>query len=832
MRSLFVQLQAGRTGFTVLATAMGVALAFGWQETRILIWPILILASTIAVLENFPIFLTPSGTLTLTPVAILSALALEGWTVALPGTVLGLCATLLLHPAGAVLARTGEEIPAIAAAGLTSAILEPSLSYPVSLLIAAVAYIAVRILSVAIRTSAEEGIAWPRTVQFLIFATLPHLVAFALIAIVVAWAISEISFQLLAPMVAGTVALQIYLPRLLRGHEEQRVEAAAGILAAAVDAKDPYTAGHSEAVAQLSRRVARVLGLNELDAHRVYLAGILHDVGKTVVPVEILRKPGPLTEEELAIMLGHVEAGAEIVRSISGLASLAPIIAASHERMDGLGYPRKLAGNDIPLEGRINLVVDAYNALTTDRPYRAASPPDAALSELAAHSGTQFDPRVLAAFRIAAAELLPRPTQTLRAEWLDLLRQPAFALLWGGELVSFLGDEIFFIALSLWIYKLTGSVTLLGIALVAATVGQVLMGFVAGALADRMDRRGVIIITDLGRAAIVAALPLALPRSLPAGFGLLLLLNVGSIFFRAAISALLPTVVRPSEIPTGVALFQMTERIAEVAGGVLGAAIVVAVGYQLVFYLDALTFLVSATCVALMPVAWRVGLAPARSSPLFADIRNGLRYIWETPRQRFLALLIIPGYLTLGFSALQAPMVVHTAALSIMAYGVTNSSLGLGKLASAMILTKTATRWVTEGFIVCMYLLTSAASVLFGASTLYAILIVAAFFYGFGNVGTIVANQAIVAAHAPSYLWGRVLGSRQVFANSAKVIALLGFAHIADVVSPPFALWTLGFLSGAGVLLVFLRARYLLDQAETAPIAEVPSVPALDDPPV
>lgn len=399
-------------------------------------------------------------------------------------------------------------------------------------------------------------------------------------------------------------------------------------------------------------------------------------------------------------------------------------------------------------------------------------------------------------------------------EWRNLLRQPAFALLWGGELVSFTGDEIFFIALSLWIYKLTGSVTLLGVALVAATAGQALLGFVAGALSDRMDRRGVVITTDLGRAAIVAALPLILERSLPVGFILLFLLNVGSIFFRAAVSALLPSIVRQGEIPTAVALFQMTERIAEVTGGVLGATIVAGVGYHLVFYLDALTFLVSAVSVAMMPVAWRVGLAPTRSGPLVVDIRDGLRYMWETPRQRFLALLIVPGYLTLGFSALQAPMVVHTAALTIFAYGVINSMLGLGKLASAMILTKTATQWISERFVVYMYLLTAAASLLFGASTLYAILIVAAFLFGFGNVGTLVGNQVIISAHTPSHLLGRVLGSRQVLINVTKMIALLGFARVADLASPPFALWILGSLSAVGVLSVLLRASYLVGQSD------------------
>lgn len=804
--------RVGHAESALLATAMGVALTLGWHETRLFLWPIFILASTIAVLENFPILLIPAGSLSLAPVAILTALVLEGRTVALPGAALGLCASLLFRPGGTVLVRVAEEFPAIAAAEFAPTVIQPGLPSSLTLLIMAVAYSAARALSGAVRISAEQGIARPRTVQFFIVATLPHLVVFASTAIAVSLAFGKIPSGQLAPVLAGAVALQVYLPRLLRGQEEQRVEAAAEILAAAVDAKDPYTAGHSESVAQLSRKVARILGLGELEAYRQYLAGILHDVGKTVVPGRILGKPSSLTEEELAIMLGHVDAGVKIVQSISGLAWLAPIIAASHERVDGLGYPRKLVGDGIPLGARINLVVDAYNALTTDRPYRKASSPDAALSELTAHAGTQFDPRVLDALRTAVTGPSRRPTEFWRAEWFDLLRKPTFALLWGGELISFLGDEIFFIALSLWVYTLTGSVTLLGLALVAATVGQALMGFVAGALADRMDRRGVVIMTDLARAAIVAALPLALPRSLAVGFALLFLLNVGSIFFRAAVSALLPSTVSQSEIPTAVALFQMTERIAEVAGGVLGGAIVIAFGYHIVFYFDALTFLVSATCVALMPLAWRIGLAPARSGPLIADIRHGLRYIWETPRQRYLALLIVPGYLTLGLSALQAPMVVHTAALSIMAYGVINSTLGIGKLVSATILTKTATQWVTERFIVYMYLLTAAATILFGASTLYPVLIVAAFFYGFGNVATLVGNLTIVMANAPSQLLGRVLGSRQVFINATKVIALVGFSRIGDLISPPFALWALGVLSGAGVLSIFLWPKNLFRQ--------------------
>ena len=404
------------------------------------------------------------------------------------------------------------------------------------------------ILSAA-RLRTEDAVTWQRAIRFQAAATSFHLAVFTIAAAVAVWVISNDPSQvdlLLVPPLAAALVLQLYLPRILRGQQQRRALSSVSVLAAAVDAKDPYTANHSAAVAELSRRVARVLDLDEPDVHRVYLTGLLHDVGKTVVPPEILLKTGKLTEDEWHVMRSHVEAGVRIVQSIGGLAEIAPFVGASHERLDGAGYPTGLAGDAIPLSSRINLVVDAFNALTTNRPYRPARPPEAALRELEAHAGTQFDPRVVAAVRIAlglgrAAETQrgapdPRVVATLRTALgldhppetrgetpnaLTLFRQPAFALLWVGQLVSFLGDEIFFIALTLWIYRLTGSATLLAVALIAATVGQGLLGLLAGALADRMDRRGVMITAGprargLGRPAALCHPPIAaagIPRA-------------------------------------------------------------------------------------------------------------------------------------------------------------------------------------------------------------------------------------------------------------------------------------------------------------------------------
>jgi putative nucleotidyltransferase with HDIG domain len=614
-------------------------------------------------------------------------------------------------------------------------------------------------------------------------------------------------------MLAAGVTLQVYLPRILRGREERRVLAAVSVLAAAVDAKDPYTAGHSAEVAELSRRVARILNLDEPHVHTIYLAGLLHDVGKMVVPAEILLKPGKLTDEEWQIMRSHAEAGARIVESIGGLVEVAPIVAASHERIDGGGYPLGLKGDEIPLGSRINLVVDAYNALTTNRPYRDARSPERAVQELEAHAGTQFDPRVIAAFRVALGHqrALEAPKRTLGLganllHPLTLLRRPAYGLLWIGQLVSFLGAEIFTIALTAWVLELTHSAYMVALTFIMATIGQGLLGFVAGAIADRMDRRGIMIMADLSRAAVVVALPFLLLRSLPAALGFIVLLNIGTVFFRSAVYALMPAVVPMEDLPTGNALLVSTERIAEIIGGPLGALLVVALGYTKAFFLDAATFAFSGACVAMMPVVWRAGLGTGPAKKIFVEISDGLRYIWQTPLHRVLALLIFPGYLTLAFSALRAPMIMQTAGLPIIAYGIINGAVGAGKLVAVIALTFSGKRWTSLSFVAAMFLLTAVGIAWFGSTTNYQILAAAAFLFGWGNIATYIANTTIALTNTPSAFLGRLIASRQVFIAMTSLVGTLLFGRLADTAGPPEAIVLLGVVSGVGVVAVWLLA--------------------------
>lgn len=796
----------------ILGTAAVVVLAAAVRAaTASQIPAAFVAAVVVALLERLPVYLDPVGEIPITGVITIPTLVLFGWPAAVIGAAVGTVTSLLNRPLRDGLIRGSERLISLAAAALAvQTVRIPGPHGEIGAVVLAAATVAVvRTAATAARLHVDEGIAWTHALSYLAAATFSHRLTVTAAAAATVWiSMSSASAidRLLVPVVAAAVTLHLYLPRILRGQEQRRVLAAVSVLAAAVDAKDPYTANHSQSVARLSRRVARVLGMPEPDVHKVYLAALLHDVGKMVVPPEVLRKAGPLTQEERETVGAHVDAGARIVRSIRGLADIAPVVEASHERVDGAGYPNGLRGDEIPLAARIIVAVDAYNAITTDRPYRAGRSPAAALQELERHAGAQFDPRVVRALRTALGISGPEGTPARPPAWLALLRRPAFALLWAGELVSFIGDNVFFIALTLWVLKLTGSATMVAVTLVAATVGQGLLGFLAGALADRIDRRAVIVTTDLCRAAIVAVLPLVLPRSIPAGFVLLVVLNIGTVFFRTAVFALIPLVAPRDDLATANALFQTTQRIAEIIGSALGGLIVLRFGFHLVFYLDAATFLVSAACVSLMPVAWRAGLGAAPHGRISADVKEGLQYIWHTPLHRVLAMLAVAGYLTLAFDALQSPMVVKTAGLSAVAYGAINSALGAGKLVSATILTAVGKRWITTGFVVAMFLVTAVATALFGSTTLYPALLAAGFLFGFGNVSTNIANATLSLANVPSGLSGRLMASRQVFINGTTLVGMLVFGRLADVAGPPVALVALGLTAAAGVVAVWLTA--------------------------
>jgi len=167
-------------------------------------------------------------------------------------------------------------------------------------------------------------------------------------------------------------------------------------LARAVEARDRYTIHHAERVGRLAKQIGGALGLDgDRDATILYEGGVLHDLGKIAVPDSILLKPGPLSDVERAAMQLHSTEGERICLSLRSIAHYLPIIRHHHERVDGGGYPDHLRGSDIPLGARVVAAADAWDAMTSDRPYRIGLPQDEALSRLRAGAGSQWDAAVV-----------------------------------------------------------------------------------------------------------------------------------------------------------------------------------------------------------------------------------------------------------------------------------------------------------------------------------------------------------------------------------------------------------------------------------------------------
>jgi HD-GYP domain-containing protein (c-di-GMP phosphodiesterase class II) len=170
-------------------------------------------------------------------------------------------------------------------------------------------------------------------------------------------------------------------------------------LTGTIDAKDPYTRGHSERVAHLAERMAMALGMGLRVAERYRIAGLVHDVGKIGVPEAVLRKPGKLTEQEFALIKLHPETGYRILKEIgAAMDDVLPGVLHHHEKWNGQGYPHGLAGEAIPLIARVLALADTFDAMCSSRSYRKAIPREQVLAEIRRCAGTQFEPRLAEAF--------------------------------------------------------------------------------------------------------------------------------------------------------------------------------------------------------------------------------------------------------------------------------------------------------------------------------------------------------------------------------------------------------------------------------------------------
>jgi HD-GYP domain-containing protein (c-di-GMP phosphodiesterase class II) len=230
-----------------------------------------------------------------------------------------------------------------------------------------------------------------------------------------AWIVA-VRAQAAGPFSAGDLKLMTLARRLLLQQQQTQhthdqlkdmLFSLVRCLTASLDARDPYTWGHSERVARIAVRLGGQLGLHEAARSELYLGGLLHDVGKIGVSDQVLRKPGPLSDLEFEQVKQHTLVGDAILGHVKQLAHLRPLVRNHHEQYDGNGYPDGLAGEDIPLGARLLAVADSFDAMMSDRPYRKALAAPTIESILSAGSGRQWAPDVVTAFFACKHDLYP-----------------------------------------------------------------------------------------------------------------------------------------------------------------------------------------------------------------------------------------------------------------------------------------------------------------------------------------------------------------------------------------------------------------------------------------
>lgn len=416
-------LLAYSAGLSIAAVTIFAALFIGGQEVGN-VWTIACLAIVAVVAERASVRLTTTLEISISLLPTLFAAVLYG---PLAGLIVGAASNLLdlLSPNTQWVSlkwatyTASRAITGAAAGGVVLAVDQAAIGRIGGTVAAtAVAALAAEVLDIgfAASTRAVKGTGSPMSlVQTGVLLAAASVPLYAPLVALLVISYQEVSPWTLPLFMAPTLAAQ----RLYALYHEQRkltqdiltintrLERAnlsfASALVATLDARDQYTAGHSAAVAIYARDIAERMGLSEGERQLAHLCGLVHDIGKIGLPAGLLEKPGALTLDERRQMELHSVIGERILSKVEDYAEIAAIVRHHHERVDGHGYPDGLAGADIPLLARIIAVADAYNAMTSDRPYRDAMPSRVARMRLAQAVESQFDTSVVAAFEAILA---------------------------------------------------------------------------------------------------------------------------------------------------------------------------------------------------------------------------------------------------------------------------------------------------------------------------------------------------------------------------------------------------------------------------------------------
>src|SRR5437867_4546681 len=365
------------------------------------------------------------------------------------------------------------------------------------------------------------------------------------------------------------------------------------------------------------------------------------------------------------------------------------------------------------------------------------------------------------------------------------MRNRNYALLWWGQLVSELGNRFHWFAVSLWVYSLTRSAAAVSLAVSAMFVGGLLVGLWAGAIVDRLDRRKILIVSDVVRAVLVAAIPPLMGIHLWLAYADLALISVASSFFRPAMFAVIPKVVNKRDILPANSFFTAMDTGTEILGPALAGFIAFQYRdvpllhrYAPLLYFDAFTYVFSALCLMGTSVSamreTRVERPDKQS--MLNDIAEGFQYIRQDPLQRQLFVLIFPAYLVgSGLNALATPLAKGVVGITDVDFGTFNSVWGVGFLVASLLVGWFGDRVSKSALIIGGFFLGFASSAAMGLSRSFNTLLITAFAVGFANTLNYVGLTTVLMERTEQGVIGRVLATRQVALGTVRVLSPLAF---------------------------------------------------------
>lgn len=392
-------------------------------------------------------------------------------------------------------------------------------------------------------------------------------------------------------------------------------------------------------------------------------------------------------------------------------------------------------------------------------------------------------------------------TKPAPAGFLALMRNRNYALLWTGQLISQMGDRFHWLAISLWVYSLTGSAIHLSIAMTAMTLGRVPLGLLSGVLVDRLNRKAVLVVSDLVRAVVVATIPSLIVHSVWYVYVAIFLISAASVFFRPAMFAVIPQVVRKEDLMPANSFFSAMDTGTEVIGPILAGMVVMRLGYAAALYVDAASYVVSGLLVLGMVIPPLRRIAEGWWQGIRRDMAEGFRYIWTDRLQRALFVSIFVIFWLAGLNSLQTPLAKGVLGISDAQFGFMNGIHGTGFLTASLLMAWFGTKFPKGALLIAGALLLVLATGAAGLAPSYEALLVAMFSFGFGNIVFLISLVTLIMEITPQEMVGRVLANRQVALGIVNTVALLGFGALADLLGVRESILVMAGLTMALLLL-------------------------------